>query len=146
MISVYVAGKPVSRRDLPALQGIIWLEPYIYGDEIGEKDSDIYVPRDLMLLNRADIILILIETGEERNTYIEAGIAFAKGKPIITVVGPKHVGHMQLLRQISTSVFIDRSGALDALEIIGREEFEVTKQNLRHEEVINKKFELPPRR
>ncbi len=112
------------------MSGIIFLEPYIYGDSIGESDSDIYVPRDLALLNSANILLVLIESGEEFNTYIEAGIAHAKGIPIIAVINPKYIGRTHLLAQISTSVFIKRQDALDALEIIGREEWQIRRQEI----------------
>lgn len=143
MIKVYVAGKTVARRDLPMLGGILWLEPYVYGDELGEGDEDVYVPRDLMLLKRADIVLVLIETGEERNTFIAAGIAYARDVPVMTVATPAHVGHLQMLRKISSATFVSRQGAFDALEIIGREEFEIKKQLLRHEGVADQNFELP---
>ncbi len=146
MINVYVAGKPINRRDLPRIEGIIWLEPYIYNDDIGEKDADVYVPRDLMLVNRADIVILLIETGKELNTFVEAGIAYARGKPIMAVIDPSLNEQTRFLVSVCTSIFTNKQDLFYALEIIGREEFEVRKQELRHEGVINKDFELPPRR
>ncbi len=144
MLRVYVAGK-ARKRKLPLLDGIIWLEPYIYGDEIGEKDSDVYVPRDLALLNTANILLVIIETGEELNTYIEAGIAYERGIPIIAVIAPELKSLTRFLAQISTSVFIDFGDAVDALEIIGREEWRQRLQELSQQGVKDGNNNFPRR-
>lgn len=145
MIRVYVAGKAVA-RNLPSLEGIIFLEPYIYTDEIGERDSDVYVPRDLALLSSSDIILVIIETGEELNTFIETGIAFARGIPIMAVINPELKGRTHFLAQISTSVFISLKDALDALEIIGREEWRQRLQELRQQGIEDGNNQFPRRR
>lgn len=145
MINVYVAGKAL-RRELPLLEGIIWLEPYIYGDDIGEKDSAVYVPRDLMLLNRADVILLLVETGEELNTFVEVGIAYARGIPIILVVDPELRERTRFLETLCASVFEKRDDAIDALEIIGGEAWRVRLQELCHQGVEDGNNTYPRRR
>lgn len=144
-MNVYVAGKAIERT-LPLIKGVVWLEPYIYGDDIGEADSDIYVPRDLMLLRRADIVLVLLETGEELNTLIEAGIVYARGVPIISVINPELKGRARFLSQISTSVFINREDALDCLEIIGTEGWRQVLNELRLGGVKDGNGNFPDRR
>lgn len=121
MLKVYVAGK-VEKRNLKA-PGVEFLCPrarhYVCDDE------NFYVPRDLYLLNQADALLLIIETGEERNSLFEAGVAWAQNKPIIAVLEvEKHkADKYRFTTQLATSVAASTESALKIIAYMAAESY-----------------------
>jgi len=104
MINVFVSGKVIERK-FKEIDGIKFIEPYKSNMGLEEKDSEYYVPIDLTLINKCDICLLILETGDELNSLFEVGYCFAKNKTIIILdLLNSNITKYNFTKQLATSI------------------------------------------
>jgi len=103
MINIYVAGK-LKKRKLKQIYNINYLCPYEHANNLSIYDSNIYVTIDLVMINKCDLILLVLETGKELNSLFELGYCYALNKPIITLDLLKDSSLYTFTKHLSTSI------------------------------------------
>lgn len=106
MINIYVAGK-VKERFFIEYKNITYLQPFNFAEKLSTFDSNIYVTIDLTLLNMSDIILLVLDSNEVRNSLFEVGYLFAKNKPIIILDLMKDSSNYNFIKKFALSYFTE---------------------------------------
>lgn len=113
----YMAGKGSDRPDWRAElvhcveyfleKRVDWLNPGVPDGAVpGQGDPSIYMARDLVQINAADILVALFNLEHARclGAASEIGIAFQQRKPIIMIDESPKIGSLDFARSISTCV------------------------------------------
>jgi len=104
MINIYITGK-VKKREFIKYKNINYMEPYNYAKGLNILDENIYASIDLTLLNKADLIILVLDSNEVRNSLFEIGYCFAKNKPIIILDLMKDSTKYNFTKQFASSIF-----------------------------------------
>jgi nucleoside 2-deoxyribosyltransferase len=124
-ITVYLAGdllKPHWRDEVMKLQddfeGIEFVIPMEL-EQSSVRDPKVYVPRDIVLINKADVVFAFIRDAGHKysGTSAEIGMAKALGKTIIVVIlnEAKYTNQFNFITQIADSVCNDLNKGIEIL-------------------------------
>ena len=125
-ITVYLAGdllKPAWRdevikyfKDREGIEFVIPMEL----EQSTVRDPKVYVPRDVVLINKADVLFVFIRDAGHKysGTSAEVGMAKALGKTIIVVIlnECKYTNQFNFITQIADSVCNDLQAGIGILE------------------------------
>ena len=125
-ITVYLAGdllKPAWRDEVinyfKDREGIDFVIPMEL-EQSSVRDPKVYVPRDVVLINKADVVFAFIRNGGHKysGTSAEIGMAKALGKTIIVVIlnEAKYTNQFNFITQIADSVCNDLNKGIEILD------------------------------
>lgn len=106
----------------PALS-VRWLHPGVPDGEIpGSGNPDIYTPRDVLMIRKADMLLAYIDLSVARclGAVWEMGMAHGMGKPIIMVDMSPEIDSLDLQRSTATSVWTSLEDGVKALAFVAK--------------------------
>jgi nucleoside 2-deoxyribosyltransferase len=109
--------------DYAAQNNIKWLHPGVPDGAIpGQGNPDIYTPRDVLQIRKADILLAYIDLEVARclGAAWEMGMAYATGKPVIMVDMSPEIGSLDLQRSTATSVWTSLEDGVKALAFVAQ--------------------------
>ncbi len=123
-MKIYLAGNMhTDWRDKVAsrIEGCEFLWPYKFTKDGGStgKGSDVFFPRDVILLRSADLVFCVIENeGRNIGTSAEVGMAYAWGKPVVLVNLCSDIPSFEFLEKASTTVCYSLEDGLNVLRFL----------------------------
>ena len=123
-MKIYLAGNMHTNwRDRVAsrIEGCEFLWPYKFSSDGGStgKGSDVFFPRDIVLLRSADLMFCVIENeGRNIGTSAEVGMAYAWGKPVVLVNLCPDISSFEFLEKASTTVCYSLEDGLEVLRFL----------------------------
>ena len=123
-MKIYLAGNMHTdwrERVASRIKGCEFLWPYKFSMDGGStsKGSDVFFPRDIVLLRSADLVFCVIENeGRNIGTSAEVGMAYAWGKPVVLVNLCPDISSFEFLEKASTTVCYSLEDGLEVLRFL----------------------------